>query len=229
MVRRAVRSEPAAGSVRAKPDSAWPLAELGQEAFLLLRRAEGAHRIDGADAAVDRRQAGDHGVVGGHARQEVGEARERGALAAVLRVDEHAPVAGVAQLAQHGRRHLALVVEDRAGLAMAAHDFQATLPSPCRTGATRASGGGAKRSSGTLPSQTALWMGLLTVWYCGLKSGSTCSSALSRAPVRRASSSVLPPRRRAVSAKLCCRWRRPVRNTQSHSGLVTPKQRDGSA
>src|SRR5262249_40862245 len=57
---------------------------------------------------------------------------------------------------------------------------------------------------GTLFSQTALWTGLLTVWYCGLKSRSTCSSALSRAPVRWASSSVLPLRRRAVSAKLCC-------------------------
>src|SRR5262249_28532662 len=34
---------------------------------------------------------------------------------------------------------------------------------------------------------------------------STCSSARSRAPVRRASSSVLPLRRKAVSAKLCSR------------------------
>ena len=58
------------------------------------------------------------------------------------------------------------------------------------------------RSSGTRPSQTALWTGLLTVWYCGANSASTCSSALSTAPVRRASSSVLPPSRMAVSAKL---------------------------
>src|SRR5262249_30757036 len=45
-------------------------------------------------------------------------------------------------------------------------------------------------------------MGLLAVWYCGANRDSTCSSALSTAPVRGASSSVLPPRRRAVSAKL---------------------------
>src|SRR5262249_49332115 len=53
-------------------------------------------------------------------------------------------------------------------------------------------------------SQTALCTGLLLVWYCGANSDSTCSSALSTAPMRRASSSVLPPRRNADSAKL---WR----------------------
>ena len=60
-----------------------------QESLFLFGCAEGAHRIDGADAAVDRGQAGDHGVLGRHLRQEVREARERCALPAVLTVDEH--------------------------------------------------------------------------------------------------------------------------------------------
>ena len=98
-----------------------------KKALLLLRRAEGAHGIHGADAAVDGGHAGDHGVERGHARQEMGEARERRALAAVLRVDEQAPVAGVAQLAQHRRRDLALLVQQRAGFAMPPHDGQRRL------------------------------------------------------------------------------------------------------
>ena len=71
-------------------------------------------------------------------------------------------------------------------------------------GAESARGGAANRARGTRPSQTALWTGLFSVRYSGLNSASTCSSARSTAPVRRASSSVLPLRRRAVSAKLCC-------------------------
>jgi len=115
VVFRAVRSEPAPGSVSAKPDSAWPLASLGRKRSFLFGRAEGAHRIDGADAAVDRRHARDHRVLRRHLGQEVREALERCALAAVLAVDEQAPIAGVTQFAQHGRRDLALFIVDRAG------------------------------------------------------------------------------------------------------------------
>src|SRR5262249_38089310 len=68
-------------------------------------------------------------------------------------------------------------------------------------GCEAGNGGGAKGSSGPLVFQAALWTGLLTVWYCGANRDSTWSSARSRAPVRRTSSSVLPPRRRAASAK----------------------------
>ena len=63
---QAVRSVPAPGSVRAKPESR-AAGEPRQELSLLLGIAEGAHRIDGADAAVDRRQPGDGGIEGRHA------------------------------------------------------------------------------------------------------------------------------------------------------------------
>ena len=76
-MRRAVRSEPAPGSVRAKAGQALAAGQARQEAPLLLGGAEGPHRIDGADAAVDRGQAGDRRVDGRHPRQERGEGGER--------------------------------------------------------------------------------------------------------------------------------------------------------
>src|SRR5262249_31535067 len=69
-------------------------------------------------------------------------------------------------------------------------------------GADGGSGGGRNRSRGTVPSQTALCTGLLTVWYRLADRAPAPASAPSAAPGRRASRSLLPPRRRAVSAKL---------------------------
>src|SRR4051794_7336751 len=57
-----------------------------------------------------------------------------------------------------------------------------------------------KSSTGTPRSQTARCAGLLIVWYSGEKSASTWPSAVSIAPVRRASSALLPPSFSAVSA-----------------------------
>ena len=61
----------------------------------------------------------------------------------------------------------------------------------------------ANNSTGTARSQMARCAGLAVVWYCGANRDSTWSSALSIAPVRRASSSLLPPSLSAVSANDC--------------------------
>src|SRR5947209_10716483 len=76
---------------------------------------------------MDRRQAGDHGVLRGYAREEVAEAGERRPLTAVARVDQHAPVADGCQLRENRRRYLALLVVERPGLPVAADHFQRLL------------------------------------------------------------------------------------------------------
>ena len=163
MVRSAVRSLPAPGSVRAKALSRSPRRQPGQEPLLLLVVAERAHRIDGADAAVDRREAGDGGIDRRHPREKRRERRERRARAAVLAVDQQAPVAGGAELGEHGVGDLALVVEQRAGVAMAAHDFDRGVHHRLHVGGRLRRLRWRTAPTGTPRSHTARWAGLLTV------------------------------------------------------------------
>ena len=58
-MRSAVRSLPAHGSVSANALSRSPARQPRQESLLLFLVAERPHGIDGADAAVDRRQPRD--------------------------------------------------------------------------------------------------------------------------------------------------------------------------
>ena len=103
----------------------------GQVAALLLGAAEGPERIDGADAAVDRGQARrpSASIVAMRVRngRECGERRP---LAAVLRIDQQAPVAGAGQVAQDGFGDLPFVVEERPRVAMAADDVERVVHRP---------------------------------------------------------------------------------------------------
>jgi hypothetical protein len=87
-----------------------------QEASLLLVGAEDAYRVDRADAAVDggharfRREAGRR-----HFGDHAGEAVQGRALAAVLLVDEHAPVTGSAEVRDGLLADLAVLVVGSAG------------------------------------------------------------------------------------------------------------------
>src|SRR5262249_36779492 len=91
-----------------------------QQPRLLLRRAETAHRVHSADATVDGSQAGNHGVDGRHAGEEATETSKRGALPAVLAVDEHAPVAGLPEGAEQLLAWLVVGTEQGARVAVAA-------------------------------------------------------------------------------------------------------------
>jgi hypothetical protein len=91
--------------------------------LLLLGRAERADRIDRADAAVHAGHAGNRRIVQGHACEEPGEAGKRRSAAAVWLVDQQAPVTHGGQVAQHLVGDLVPLVEQRAGLAMAADDL----------------------------------------------------------------------------------------------------------
>ena len=99
-MRRAVRSEPAQGSVRAKRRELLAAGQFGQIALFLLGVAESSQRIDGADAAVNRREPGHVGLDRRHSHQEPRKRGERGTDAAVLRVDQEPPVAGGAQIVE---------------------------------------------------------------------------------------------------------------------------------
>ena len=120
MVRRAVRSEPARGFGQGEAGDALAAGQERQQPGLLLRRAEGAQRIDGADAAMHRGQGGDGRIERAEPGQEAGEAGERRPLAAVARIDEHAPVAGLGQLGEGFLGDLAVAVEKLALFAAAA-------------------------------------------------------------------------------------------------------------
>ncbi len=98
MVRRAVRSEPAAGSVRANAETRSPLASLGRcssfcSVLPKVRTGSTAPMQPWTDARPP--------IVGldrSHLHQEPGECAEVAARAAVLRIDQQAPVANFAEL-----------------------------------------------------------------------------------------------------------------------------------
>ena len=179
----------------------WPAR---QEPLLLLRRAEGL--------APDRRRRCSRGptpcpaIISSMADMRVRKRAKRanGAPCPPYSVDEHAPVAGPRQVVDGRRREtLPCVVVERARLAVLADDLQRALHRRVARG-----GGGQRRRREQFERHLAVPDRPVDRAVGGLvaarrKSFSTCSSALSTAPMRRASSSVLPPRRRAVSAKLC--------------------------
>ena len=162
-VRRAVRSEPAQGSVRAKAAEPLAAGQPGQEPLALLGSAERADRIDRSDAAVDRGQAGHGRLDHRHPREKGGEAGEGGPRSAVLLVDQQAPIAGRAEIAQHAGGNLAGPIHQSARLAVPGDDgsIEASI--------TRCTSGGVvgdwltNRSTGKARSHTARWIGLLVV------------------------------------------------------------------
>ena len=147
--------------MRAKAQSRSPLASPGRNR-VFARRAEGAHRIDRADAAVDRGEAGDGRIDEGHLREEGHEAAERGAVAAVLPIDEQAPVAGGGQVVEHLVGDFVVGVVEAAGRTMAADNVE-RMAMTCATSGGVLSWATSNSSTGSVRSQTARWMGLLTV------------------------------------------------------------------
>ncbi len=116
-----------AGLGQGEGAEAFAAGEPRQDAAFLLGRAKRPHRINRADAAVDRRQTGHRGVDRRHPAQERREGRERRPLPAVLWIDQQAPVTDLRQFLQDRLRDLALLVVERAGIAMAADDLQRAL------------------------------------------------------------------------------------------------------
>ena len=163
--RRAQRGQVAAGARLGERERAEPRAagQPGQEPLLLLGVAERPHRIDRADAAVDRGQPGDGRIDHRHPRQERGERAERRARAAVLLVDQQAPVAGRAQLGEHRLGNLAVVVEQRAGRLVPLRRRPSNRPSPSARRAASSAACSMNSSTGTPRSHTARWTGLFTV------------------------------------------------------------------
>ena len=104
-----------------------PSGEARQEASLLLLCAERLQRVHRADAAVDRSEARDGTVDRSHLPIEAGKAGERCSLAAIVRRDEHSPVARGGQLVDGGLRCLPSFVANLAGGTPATHHIEAAF------------------------------------------------------------------------------------------------------
>ncbi len=121
-VRRAVRSDPAHGSVRANARQPLATSQPRQEPLPLLGSSERADRIDRADAAVHRGQAGHGRIDHRHAREKRGETGKRRSAATIGFVDQQAPIAGRAELGKDRVGYFSGGIQQGAGLTMPTDD-----------------------------------------------------------------------------------------------------------